>query len=285
MVIGETIRTGIREARTRQFGERNAAADYAQLYADPGPAGRYFRSRRHVITDALASCPGGDLLDVGCGPGMMVRELLDSRPGDFCITAMDYSAAMVDECAHKTHGVRNVRTLLGNAEKMPFPDNSFDTVLAMGVLEYTELPAALQEIRRVLRPDGQLIATMLNPVSPYRLVEWHIYWPLLRLLGRIERRLHVPAERQHDAADTGLHAYREPDFRQALASAGLNPIDVAYYDVTVLLPPIDSFVRRLASKYWTERPDHTVSRSWRRRLGTAYMTIASTSPAITTQHR
>jgi hypothetical protein len=44
---------------------------------------------------------------------------------------------------------------------------------------------------------------------------------------------------------------------------------------------MDSFVRRLARKHWTERPDHTVSRSWRRRLGTAYVTIA-TSPAIAT---
>jgi ubiquinone/menaquinone biosynthesis C-methylase UbiE len=190
----------------------------------------------HAITDALAACPGGELLDVGCGPGMMVRELLDSRPGDFCITAMDYSVAMVDECAQRANGAPNVRTLLGNVEKMPFPDNSFDIVLAMGVLEYTELPAALQEIRRVLRPKGRLIATMLNPVSPYRFVEWHIYWPLLRFLGRIERWLHLPAERQHGAADTGLHAHREPNFRQALASAGLNPIDGAYYDVSLLFP-------------------------------------------------
>lgn len=275
MVIGDTVQAKIREARTRQFGEHDAAAEYANSYVDPSPSGRYFRSRMHVINEALASWSGGDLLDVGCGPGMMVRELLDSRPGDFSITAMDYSAAMVDECVHRANGAQNVRTLQGDAEKMPFPDNSFDIVIAMGVLEYTELPVSLHEISRVLRPNGQLIATMLNPTSPYRLFEWRIYWRLLRLLGRIERRLGIPSERQHGAVDTGLRAYRESDFRQALAGADLSPIDTVYYDVTVLVPPVDRFVHRLTRKYRNENPSPTMSRGWRRRLGTAYMVIAN----------
>ena len=76
--------------------------------------------------------------------------------------------------------------LVGGIEEMPLCDNSFDIVLAMGVLEYTEVPAALQEIHRVLRPDGRVLATMLNPASPYRFVEWHVYSPLVRLLGRVE---------------------------------------------------------------------------------------------------
>ena len=107
-----------------------------------------------------------DLLDAGCGPGWMVRELLDSRPGDFHITAMDSSLAMMQECASRVSEAESVALLVGGIEEMPLCDNSFDIVLAMGVLEYTEVPAALLEIHRVVRPDGRVLATMLNPASP-----------------------------------------------------------------------------------------------------------------------
>jgi SAM-dependent methyltransferase len=117
---------------------------------------------------------------------MMVRELLDTRPEDFRIAAFDRSEAMVGQCAVRAEGAKNVIALVARAERMPFRDASFDVALAMGVLEYANARAALAEIARVLRPGGRLLATMLNPLSPYRIVEWHVYWPLLRALGRVE---------------------------------------------------------------------------------------------------
>jgi ubiquinone/menaquinone biosynthesis C-methylase UbiE len=204
----------------------------------------------------------------------MVRELLDSRHQDFHITALDRSAAMVQECTARAAGATNVSAVVGRVESMPFPNASFDVVLAMGVLEYADARTALAEISRVLRPDGRLVATMLNPISPYRLVEWHLYWPLLRTLGRVERWLQVPLERRHGAVDTGIRAFRERAFRELLMKAGLSATDVAYYDVTALVPPVDRIWRRLAHD-WRERPERTVSRGWRRHLGTAYMVVAT----------
>jgi ubiquinone/menaquinone biosynthesis C-methylase UbiE len=243
-------------------------------------AARYFRSRLYLISHILASSPGGDLVDIGCGPGMMVRELLDTRQEDFRITALDRSAAMVKECAARAAGARNVATLVARVEKMPLRDASFDVALAMGVLEYADAKAALAEIARVLRPDGRLLATMLNPMSPYRLVEWHVYWPLLRMVGRVERWLHVPLEKQHGAADTGICAYRERTFREMLVNAGMSTQDVVYYDVTMTVPPIDRITRRLTHR-WHEQPERTVSRGWRRHFGTAFMVVAIPSPGST----
>lgn len=261
-----------------QYNTPGAAAGYADSHEGSGPAARFFRSRINLISHTLASSPGGDLLDVGCGPGMIVRELLDSRPGDFRITVLDRSPAMVEACALRADN--NVRALLGRVEAMPFSDASFDVVLAMGVLEYTESTAALAEIARVARPDGLVLVTMLNPMSPYRFVEWHVYWPLLRVLRAVETLLNVPPDRRHGPAETGIRANRERTLRGMMAAAGLRPVNAAYFDVTLLVPPIDRLVRRWA-RGWHKRPERTISRGWHKWLGTAYMVVAHKASATT----
>lgn len=63
-----------------------------------GPTARYARSRLYVVERVLRGC-GGDLLDIGCGSGALVGRLLDTRPGDFRITAADRSPAIVASAA------------------------------------------------------------------------------------------------------------------------------------------------------------------------------------------
>lgn len=261
-----------------QYNAPAAAAGYADSHEGSGPAARFFRSRINLVSHTLASCPSGDLLDVGCGPGIMVRELLDSRPSDFRITVLDQSPAMVEACALRAGN--NVHAQVGRVEAMPLPDASFDVVLAMGVLEYTESTAALSEIARVTRPDGLVLVTMLNPMSPYRFVEWHVFWPLLRVLRAVETLLNVPPGRRHGRVETGIRAYRERTLRRMMVAAGLRPVSAAYFDVTLLVPPIDRVVRRWA-RGWQKRPERTISRGWRKWLGTAYLVVAHKAPATT----
>jgi ubiquinone/menaquinone biosynthesis C-methylase UbiE len=263
-----------------QYNAASSAAGYADSHEGSGPAARYFRSRMNLVVQTLSSASGGNLLDVGCGPGMMVRELLDSRPGDFRITALDRSPAMVEACTLRAARANNVRALVGRVETMPFPDDSFDVVLAMGVLEYTELTIALAEIARVARPDGLVLVTMLNPMSPYRFVEWHVYWPFLRVLRAVETLLNVPPGRRHGSAETGIRAYRERSLRGMMTAAGFRPVNTAYFDVTLLVPPVDRLVRRWA-RGWQKRPERTISRGWRKWLGTAYMVVAHKAPSPT----
>lgn len=253
-----------------QYADAAAAAGYAAAHEGWGPTARYFRSRLYVVDEALRACPSGRLLDVGCGPGMLVRHLFETRPGDFRITACDRSQAMVDAVTEPPRNTGDVELTVARAEDMPFPHENFDVVVAMGVLEYAEARAVLREIARVVRPGGLVVVTMLNPLSPYRLFEWCAYWPALRLLGHLERLL---GKERHAAPASGIRAVRPARLRRMLRAAGLHPEDTVHYDVTPLVPPLDRLVRRW-SRRWRDHPERTVSRGPMKRLGTAYLVTA-----------
>ena len=224
-----------------------------------------------MIEEALRELPGGYLLDVGCGPGIMVRRLLDTRPGCFRIVALDRWQAMVDVTRAQAGGLAHVVT--ARAEDLPFADGTFDVVIAMGVIEYTPANAAVREIGRVTKPGGEALITMLNPLSPYRLFEWFVWW-LLRICGRLERLLGRPPERRHTAPRSGIRALPAPVLRRMMFRAGLQVDKVVYHDRTALVPPLDRIARRW-DRSWRDHPERTVARGYRRFLGvgTAYLTI------------
>jgi ubiquinone/menaquinone biosynthesis C-methylase UbiE len=182
-----------------QYDSTLAADEYAHAYDRERPEGRFFRARLRLVQDILARCPGGDLLDVGCGPGIIAHTLLQSRPRDFRITVLDQSPAMVEYCAANTRPAGGVRPTVGRLEALPYADGTFDVTLAMGVLEYVDARRAIGELCRVTRPGGLVVVTMLNPLSPYRVVEWFFYWPLLRIIEAVERVFAIPVERRHRA--------------------------------------------------------------------------------------
>jgi len=262
---------------TAQYGSAQAAAEYARAGRQPGHQGRFLRLRLHLVQDLLASFPGGDLLDAGCGPGGMARALLESRPRDFRISVLDQSPAMVEYCVASARDAGEVRPAVGRLEAMPFADSSFDVTLVMGALEYADARAAVREISRVTRPGGLVIVTMLNPLSPYRVTEWFLYWPLLRVLEAFERSLGAPADRRHGARSTGIHAFPAGRLRGLMRQAGLQPVDLVHFDVTLLVPPLDRLppMMRRAERAACER---TVTRGWRRWTGTGYIVAATRQP-------
>jgi ubiquinone/menaquinone biosynthesis C-methylase UbiE len=226
-------------------------ADYADAYTGWGPAARYRRSQVHAVDQVLLGLDGGTLLDVGCGPGMMVRHLLDERPGDFAVTGCDRSAAMVDAARQRAGDEASFS--VGDVEDLPFADGSFDAVLAMGVLEYVDVGPALHEIARVVRPGGLAVVITLNPRSPYRLVEWGLYGPGRR---------------------TGIEALAPRRLRHELWRAGLQPVDTLFCDVTVLVPPFDRLVTAKSDRRRRAHPETTVARGAVGRLGTGYLVAA-----------
>ena len=264
-----TLERPVRDELVRvQYADDAHVTEYAEAYRGWGPTARYHHSRFHAVDEVLENCPGGALLDVGCGPGMMARHLLDERPGDFAVTGCDRSAAMID-AARRRAGEATFS--VGDIEELPFADGTFDVALAMGVLEYVDVVPALREIARVVRPGGLVIATMLNPRSPYRLVEWGLYWPARRVLGGLEEALRVP--RRHGARRTGIVALSPRCLRHELWRAGLQPEDTLFYDVTALVPPLDRLVRRF-DRGWRAHPETTVGRGVVGRLGTGYLIAA-----------
>ena len=115
------------------------------------------RRRRHV-RGALAAAPGERILDVGCGPGFYVRELLDEIGDAGSIVAVDASADMLALAAQRCSCHANVTFREGTANAIPVDDDDFDAALSVQVMEYVpDVPAALQEIHRALRPGGRVV--------------------------------------------------------------------------------------------------------------------------------
>lgn len=102
---------------------------------------------------------GSTVLDIGCGSGidLVVASQLVGESGK--VTGVDITPAMVE----KTQKLLNALTLqncqveLIDSEKLPFADNSFDTVISNGVINLSPDKATLfDEIFRILKPNGQL---------------------------------------------------------------------------------------------------------------------------------
>jgi ubiquinone/menaquinone biosynthesis C-methylase UbiE len=269
MVKGRTSR----KARVlSQYDTPEAAATYASAVSSPLPSGRCQRSRLYLIQQMLAAHPGGDLLDAGCGPGIVTHTLLKTRPGAFRAVALDQSPAMVRYCADEPVVGGLVRPTVGQLEHLPYADDSFDIVLAIGSIEYADARASVAEIARVSRADGIVMISMLNPLSPYRVAEWFIYWPLMRGLGSVEALFGRTADRRHGARASGIRAFSARRLRRLVAQHGLEPVDLVHYDITPLVPPFDHWPTMVRA---TQTPlENTVNRGWRRCMGTAYILMA-----------
>jgi hypothetical protein len=121
--------------------------------------------RRH------AEFAGNDVLDVGCGDGGLTRELagLGAR-----VTGIEVSERQLAAARAADDGTLHTRYLVGRAEAIPLPDASFDLVVFRATLHHVaveQMPAALSEAARVLRPDGLVyVAEPLAKGDFYELV-------------------------------------------------------------------------------------------------------------------
>jgi ubiquinone/menaquinone biosynthesis C-methylase UbiE len=116
-----------------------------------------FMRRRALALEALAAEPGDRVLDVGCGPGFYVTDLLDVVGPEGAVTGVDLAPAMLDMTRRRAGAAGNVRVVEGGATALPVDDGEFDRVLSVQVFEYlADVGPALAEVRRVLRPGGRV---------------------------------------------------------------------------------------------------------------------------------
>lgn len=103
--------------------------------------------------------PGGQVLEVGAGPGGYWPEMPAIDPS-WQITVTDFSPGMLARARERLSALNHPITVLpADAQNLPFPDASFDTVIANFMLYHVpDRGRALREIYRVLRPGGHLFA-------------------------------------------------------------------------------------------------------------------------------
>lgn len=155
-----------------------------------------WRSSSSTIARELrAQRLGHDVLEIGSGSGSVARQLLSSDP-ELAWTAIDIDPHMTAATAARLGEFPNASAKTADATALPFPDDSFDSVVSCLMLHHIiEWERAVAEVSRVLRPGGTFVG--------YDLVRT----PLATLFHRLDgspHRLLVPGDFAAECARNGL---------------------------------------------------------------------------------
>lgn len=103
---------------------------------------------------------GMKVREVGSGNGSLWSQNITKIPQDISVIVSDVSVGMVSDAQEEIGKQSGFDYQVINAEKIPFPDNSFDLVIANHMLFYCDdIGQALSGIKRVLKPSGRLVAS------------------------------------------------------------------------------------------------------------------------------
>lgn len=192
------------------------------------------RLERRLVLRRIGEVADRAVLEIGCGDGHLAVSLAEMGAS---VRAIDASPAMVS-AARELAGVHgtDVDFMVGEAHKLPFPDEVFDIVVAVTILCFVEHAGPVfKEIARVLKPGGHLVIGELGRWSTWAAERRVRAWLGSRLWQR--------------------GVFRTPgDLRELARSAGLRPLSVegaVYYPRSAWaarhLEPFDRRVSRITN--------------------------------------
>lgn len=186
--------------------------------------GRYSVPLAPEFADLAGVVAGQRVLDVGCGPGALMTELV-RRLGPANVAAVDPSEPFVAAARERHPGVSVERA---SAESLPFRDDTFDAALAQLVVHFmTDPVAGLAEMARVTRKDGVVAASVWDhaggkgPLSPY--------WDAVRELD------------PDVEGESNLAGAREGHLTELLEAAGLHEIEETSLTVSLEHPTFEDW--------------------------------------------
>lgn len=186
--------------------------------------GRYSRPLAPQLADLAGVRAGQQALDVGCGTGALTAELV-RRLGAEAVDAVDPSASFVEATRHRFPGVD---VLQASAERLPFPSETYDAVLAQLVVHFMSDPVAgITEMARVTGAGGVVAACVWDhgggtgPLAAF--------WAAARELD--------PGVRD----ESDLPGVREGHLAELFAAAGLADVQSTAFLVTVEHPSFEEW--------------------------------------------
>ncbi len=127
-------------------------------------------AQRARVLEMLAPKPGEHILDVGTGPGLLAYDLARLVGDKGRVVGLDNAAAMVALARTRLADQKHAECVEGSATDLAFADGSFDAMVSTQVYEYVaDMPRALSELNRVLKPGGR--ALILD--TDWRSIVWH----------------------------------------------------------------------------------------------------------------
>jgi demethylmenaquinone methyltransferase / 2-methoxy-6-polyprenyl-1,4-benzoquinol methylase len=174
------------------------------------------RRWRRRTRQCLQLQPGQRVLDLAAGTGVSTAELL--RAGVLAV-ACDFSLGMLQAGRANRHR-RSVPFVAGDALHLPFADGVFDAAtISFGLRNVADVPAALRELARVVRPGGRLVVCEFSrpPWAPFRFVYVNY---LMRALPWIARRVASNPEAYVYLAESIRRWPGQQELARTIATAG-----------------------------------------------------------------
>jgi ubiquinone/menaquinone biosynthesis C-methylase UbiE len=239
------------------------AEDYASWYHLQSPGGHALRVRQRRVVELLDE-RGGKVLDVGCGPGVLVRELLHLG---YKVWGVDAAPRMIERCRKDFTETDRAHFAVCDATSLDFPDRWFDAVICMGVIDRIQAhESAIMEMIRVVRKDGTLLITFPNLLSPYAAWRNFVFYPAVSLLRPIyyglAGRRQPPTPYDLDGPPklrslfSSLAKLPTPrSTAQLMSRYGTEVTDIAHFYFNVFLSPLDELFPR-----WTLRVTEKLER-------------------------
>lgn len=189
-------------------------------------SGGVHRLWKSAMIDWLMPRKGQHLLDVAGGTGDIAFRFLDAVEGDGRVTVLDINHAMLSvgqDRAIDQGRLKGLDWTNGDAQSLPLPDKSVDAyTIAFGIRNVTDIPKALREAYRVLKPGGRFLCLEFSKVEAPVLKEFYDFYSfkLLPEIGGIVAKdkpsyqYLVESIRQFPDADRFADMLREAGFGQ-----------------------------------------------------------------------